>query len=121
MTCHTHECARCGEHYLCSAPLERNYDGWPAVVCVTRMESDPKFQQCEPCNDGHLPCDNCDGERRGTADETGEVLCESCATSRAEAAHERMLEDYYGGSGPVTLDEHYQAAAAQRRELRRHD
>lgn len=119
---HTHACESCGEHYTCDAPMERNDDGWPNPVCVTRKESDNKFRWCLDCYEGRLPCDTCDGKRRGTFnDVTGEVTCEDCEQARAEAAHERMMEDYYGGSGPQTINEQYQAAVRQRRELRRRD
>lgn len=66
-------------------------------------------------------CEKCieDGrEITATEDEFGSVLCENCRTSEAEAAHERMLEDYYGGSGPVTLNERSQAEAAIKRSQR---
>ncbi len=49
------------------------------------------------------------------------ALCRNCEVNEAEAAHERMLEDYYGGSGPVTLNERYQEAVKERAELRRRD
>ena len=44
--------------------------------------------------------------------------CDSCWGDVAEAAHERELEDYYGGSGPQTVGERYQQDAAQKRRLR---
>lgn len=44
-----------------------------------------------------------------------------CAKAKAEAAHERMLEDYYGASTPQTIQEQYDAAVAERRELRKRD
>ena len=115
---HTHACQVCGDHYACDAPFERNDDGWPDPVCITRMESDPKFQQCGECAAGRLPCDSGCGRRGTHNDDLGEVVCADCETTRNEAAYERSLEDYYGGSGPVTLDEQYQAAAAIKRSQR---
>lgn len=74
---------------------------------------------CEHCDDhGHdnVPAeyelDSC-GEGSGG----GGFLCDNCATNMAEAAHERMLENYYGASTPQTLQEQYDAAAKQKREL----
>jgi hypothetical protein len=68
---------------------------------------------CERCIEKH------DREREGTPqDYTGEVLCDDCRDTLAEAAHERFLEDYYGGSGPVTIQEQYDAAAKVKREQR---
>lgn len=45
-------------------------------------------------------------------------LCDNCRQDDAEAAYERVCEDYYGGSGYVTLDEQYQQAARVKREGR---
>lgn len=118
---HTHACQRCHEDYACSAPLERNTDGWPDPVCATRKESDPRYQQCTECADGRLPCDRCN-LYRGTFDHHhGEVICEGCLTALAEEAHERKLEGYYGASTPQTIQEQYDAAVAERRELRKRD
>jgi hypothetical protein len=47
---HTHTCEACGKPYECSAPLERNYDGWPDPVCATRMELNPIYRCCPTCN-----------------------------------------------------------------------
>ena len=57
-------------------------------------------------------------ERTATEERWGVPLCDSCATSEDEAAYERSCADYYGGSGPVTLNEQYQAAAAVKRSQR---
>lgn len=51
----------------------------------------------------------------------GGYLCDNCYSNRAEAAHERMLENFYGGSGPVTITEQCDAAMQQRNDLRRRD
>ncbi len=71
--------------------------------------------ECERCieREEHPP--------EGTERENGAVLCDDCCDRESEAAHERMLENYYGGSGPVTVQEHYDAAVKERRELRRLD
>lgn len=58
---------------------------------------------------------------KATYIEYGHKLCDDCCSDAAEAAHERFLEDYYGGSGPVTIQEQYDAAVKARRELRRLD
>lgn len=71
---------------------------------------------CERCEERH------DRIREGQKqDFTDDILCDDCVSDVAEAAHERMLSDYYGGSGPVTIAEQCLAAYAQRRELRRRD
>jgi hypothetical protein len=35
---------------------------------------------------------------------------EDCRDREAESAHDRMVEDFYGGSSPQTLDEQMEAA-----------
>lgn len=70
---------------------------------------------CERCEEKH------DRIRPAVEQGDGYQLCDDCRSDEAEAAHERFLEDYYGGSGPVTIQEQYQAAAKERRELRRRD
>lgn len=121
MTCHTHECEACGEHYLCSAPLEENVDGWPNPVCVTRKEANEQYRRCTECNAGRLMCDSGCGRRGTWNEDLGETICDDCTQNQAEAAHERMLSDFYGGSGPVTMDERMSAAAKVDRDLRRLD
>lgn len=66
-------------------------------------------------------CDERGEYTLATEERNGEALCASCATSHDEAAYERSLSDYYGGSGPQTINEQYNAAVEQRRELRKRD
>lgn len=79
-------------------------------------------QVCEDCEENGVitpaehELDSCGVDSGG-----GGFLCGNCHSNRGEAAYERFLDDYYGGSGPVTIDEQYQAAVKQRRELRRRD
>lgn len=70
---------------------------------------------CERCEERH------DRIREATYLENDWCLCDDCRDAESEAAWDRFCDDYYGGSGPVTLDEHYQAAVKQRAELRRRD
>ena len=68
---------------------------------------------CQPCEEKH------DRIRPGTRCSTWEEpMCEDCRDAASEAAWEQFCEDYYGGSGPVTLQEQYQAAAAIKRSQR---
>lgn len=78
---------------------------------------------CEKCSDdgredvpAEYELDSC-----GDGSGGGGFLCDNCATNMAEAAHERMLEDFYGGGGPVTINEQHQAAHRERAEIRRRD
>ena len=45
-----------------------------------------------------------------TEDGTTDLYCADCLAGQAEAAQERRDADYYGGSGPVTLEETMAAA-----------
>lgn len=44
--------------------------------------------------------------------------CRRHEGNAAEAAHERYLESFYGGSSPQTIKEQYEQAAAEKRRLR---
>jgi len=44
--------------------------------------------------------------------------CDNCDQNRAEAAYERMVEDYYGGSGPQTIHEQSELAWVLKRSFR---
>lgn len=71
---------------------------------------------CERCEEKY------DRIREGTPqDYTGEVLCDDCRDTLAEAAYERSLSDYYGGSGPVSISELSERAYRERAEVRRRD
>jgi hypothetical protein len=64
---------------------------------------------------GREPCEDCleAGDEVDPADpETG--YCARHTEQRNEAAHERMLADFYGGSSPQSIAEQYRAAHAQR-------
>lgn len=45
-------------------------------------------------------------------------LCATCDEHEAERRYESWLSDYYGGSQPTTVQEQYEAAAAQKRQQR---
>ena len=57
-------------------------------------------------------CEACDGVgwREMTPDEEADA---------AERAYERQMEDYYGRSSPVTLDEQHHTAWQQKQESRK--
>ena len=77
-------------------------------------------QVCEDCAERgreDVPAEH-EMDSCGDGSGGGGFLCDNCYSSRGEAAHERMLEDYYGGSGAVTLQEQYDAAAAIKRSQR---
>lgn len=72
---------------------------------------------CEACGQWqeHCQCKHCEGCGNVALDAEpldADDLCENCAQSKAEAAYEAYLSNYYGGSGPITDAEHL--AAAQR-------
>lgn len=66
---------------------------------------------------------DCEGDATTTAEDDGETfpVCASClarwnrdtrntAENAAEAAHERIVDAFYGSSSPVTIEEQYQDA-----------
>lgn len=55
-------------------------------------------------------CEHCDG--------SGECECDDCTNAASEAAWERRCEDFYGGSGPLSLDEQHRRAFDERQALR---
>lgn len=72
-------------------------------------------QECEDCGETYLPrIEDFDG---WMAPEYT-ACCENCESNRGEAAYERSLSDYYGGSGPVTIAEQHRAAWELKRGLR---
>lgn len=80
-------------------------------------------QWCEDCAERQetpVPAEH-ELDSCGSGSGGGGFLCDNCYSSRGEAAYERFLDDFYGGSGPVTVQEHYDAAIKQRAELRRRD
>ena len=62
--------------------------------------------------------DEVDDPEMGISDLERCGKCDRCSDAN-EAAYERSLEDYYGGSGPRSVQEQYEAAARQKRELDR--
>jgi hypothetical protein len=78
---------------------------------------------CERCLERDKPDVPAEYEldARGPDSGGGGFVCDDCYTSMAEAAHERFLSDYYGGSGPVLIAELSERAYRERAELRRRD
>ncbi len=115
MTMHTHACTFCTQQYVCDAPLVRNDDGWPEVVCVTRMEADLDYQSCQGCRENGC-CEDC-GKAPATGDGHKPFLCEPC--------EENWLDNYSGpedgDSGGVSIAELSERAYHERAELRRRD
>lgn len=72
-----------------------------------------------------MNCERCeseyDRERAATYLEHGWQLCEDCRDALSEHAWNAFCEDFYGGSQPCTIQEQYDAAHRERRELRKRD
>jgi hypothetical protein len=49
MRAHTHECRECHRELDCTGTLERNYDGWPEVIC--RSFDVWGMDVCTECNE----------------------------------------------------------------------
>lgn len=77
-------------------------------------------QVCEDCvetQEQPVPAEH-ELDSWGEGSGGGGFLCDTCYSRRSEDAWERFLEDFYGGSSPLTLAEQYDAAAKQKREQR---
>lgn len=46
---HMHDCTTCKKPFLCTAPMERNEDGFPDPVCITTIYGDYTWRQCPSC------------------------------------------------------------------------
>lgn len=57
-----------------------------------------------------VDCEHCDG--------SGECDCDDCTNAASEAAWERCCEDFYGGSGPLSLDEQHRQVWDEKQALR---
>lgn len=55
---HEHPCQACGKPFSCSGTYERNYDGWPEVICVLFHKDG--FDWCQACRD-KVDCPTCEG------------------------------------------------------------
>jgi hypothetical protein len=77
---HTHPCRftrhGCTHRVFCAGPLERNYDGFPEVICGW-LEPDGTLPLCELCEDGPA-CEDC-----GLPAHLGHV--EGCDSAAAQA------------------------------------
>lgn len=78
-----------------------------------------KLIDCEEA----LPCKSCNKLTTLGDEDYGDPYCsERCfaehEAGEAEAAHERWLDSYYGGDGPTTVQEQYEAAAKVKAGLR---
>jgi hypothetical protein len=53
-----------------------------------------------------------DGDMWGYGPQDPQFCSDDCRDNASEAAYERSMEDYYGGSGPATISEQLAAARA---------
>lgn len=56
------------------------------------------------------PCDKCEQPTTADENEYGEFICDDCGQKAAEAAYERLCEDFHGGGGPLQLIEQQRQA-----------
>jgi hypothetical protein len=135
---HKHTCEHCQQDVPCSGTYERNWDGWPEVICTafdSLLPGEPSV--CQDCYETR--CQSGQSERcseygakhawiahAGTpAQEAPITVCSACLAwerdneqAEHEAAAERSLEQFYGGSSAQSDAERYQVAAEQKRRLR---
>lgn len=94
---HTHPCSVCGKPARCEGTFERNYDGFPEVICLFYHLPGGQLAdyRCEDCEDLQQ-CDDC-GEfavlakledRDETVGYRGDVMvCMPCFTERMGEKH----------------------------------
>lgn len=74
----------------------------------------------EPSESPCLQCEEPIGTELSYETVAGDEVHERCRDEHeqheSEAAYESFVSDFYGGEGPCTQEEHYQAAARERRE-----
>lgn len=109
---HTHTCQWCSQSYPGTTLLVEGEteDGRPVASCECQVTD-----ECPGCSE-HGACEDCGKAPAG--DERDLFRCKDCADktedSRNERAYESMLSDFYGGSGPVTVNEFCARAAADK-------
>ena len=77
-----------------------------------RLDPDSDYAY-DVTNQPAIECEDCGAD--ATVNRFGSRLCESCATSADEAAYERSLSDFYGGSSPQSEGERTHAAHQAKR------
>jgi hypothetical protein len=102
------DCPKCGE-----APV-RSCN--PARPLVRDPDATTYFLECQCDDDGdeRVHGDSPEACERAWAARVDNVTC-----AMGEAADEAFYRVFYGGSAPVTLQEQYEAACKQKRELDR--
>ena len=70
---HHHPCQDCGQETPCDGPLEKNYDGWPDVICLI-------FDQPGGTNSN--------------------FICEDCQINRDREHAAQLKEEYERSLGP---------------------
>lgn len=101
-------CWNCGEQ------LSRMPTRWNEIARAAQRDGPPDAWRCADC----WRCEQCgdtDPEPAAEPAYDQRRLCDNCWSNEAEAAHERSLEDYYGGSTPQTLEEQARKAWEQKR------
>jgi hypothetical protein len=119
-----------------SLSCECGYEPTQEDLDDLRLSDRPRTEvyECTPCANGERRrCDGCGASevKKGLhhscednpysppcrSADCDRYECADCRLNRGEAAEQRWLSDYYGGSGPQTQEERYQADAAQKRAL----
>lgn len=104
-----HRCQWCDQDYPCHTFIEgEDEHGHFRSACDCKAKD-----ECPGCSE-HGACEDCGKAPAG--DERSMFRCTPCADKVAdsldEAAYEASLSDFYGGSGPVTINERMAEASA---------
>jgi hypothetical protein len=75
---HSHPCPYCGYRTECDDKhLERNYDGWPEVICTLVDGGMSKPVVCDEC-EAKRWCEHCGGAE-AVQEVAGDWVCAACA------------------------------------------
>lgn len=72
---HDHVCSTCRSEFACPGDLERNYDGFPEVICTYWDVLGE--HECEDCT-LLSQCDGCGEKLKPLASVDGGVYCVAC-------------------------------------------
>jgi hypothetical protein len=108
---HLHRCIDCDAEFTSDGTcFEISETGDLDCDCLRQ-------DRCEACEPNCERCAEWDGNyvKATTTNAHGEHRCERCFDRENESAHEASLDNYYGSSGPVTVNEFCARAAADKR------
>lgn len=65
-----------------------------------------------------IRCENCHTRTTNTENEHGEIFCTNCQQNAAEAAYERLCEDFHDGGSAAPWPENERRRVEEARKLK---